>query len=208
MACNLPVVPLCLRRGEDVDLPLRFESSVWRYIIIDSVNQGAPVVITTDGAHGLADRWRGVIINGTGGNIPIAAERPLNKLRDSDYIAFDVTDTDELEINGVVSIGWSAYAGGSVIAVPVPVDLGEFVEARMQINTPSGEMVRYMTSADDLVFDIPNNAIRLKFSVPIDMPLGIHNHDIELVRADGTVKPVASFESPVVVLPEQTTNHP
>jgi hypothetical protein len=207
MACNLPKLDLCIRRGATIDLPIRVESARWQYIPIEDIEQSAPIRITATG-HGLADRWRGVIVN-VQGMTEINSTRPLSRLRDQDYLKFDATDPDTLEVNDINAAAFSAYVSGGQIVAPLPLDVSEFESARMQVNDASGEQLAYWTTDDALALDTTHNAIRLQLtaeeSAALTWTAGFY--DIELVTAGGVVRPIVSATSEITIAPEQTTAH-
>jgi len=210
MACSLPKIELCISKGSTIDLPIRFESSVWRYIPITGIEQSSPVRITAPD-HDIAPRWRGIVVN-VGGMAEINTERKLDKLRDpEDYHKFDVVDANTVEINKVNAAGFGAYTSGGQIVVPAPMDLSDVTAARMQVNDADGNKLEiWTTGTGELEVDTTNRAIRIKLTAAASAALtwstGVF--DIELVRTGGVVDKACAPTSTITVVTEQTTDHP
>lgn len=209
----LQKLSLEVRRGATNDVPIRVESSEWGYASISAMSQAAPLQVTAAG-HAIPDGWRAAIMNATGGmSVLNAANSPP---RDSDLRPVVRVDVNTVEFNAVNAAGLKAYAGGGQLAFRVPVDLSAYVHARMEVKTEVGgdRLALFATAggvseATDgaLEIDAANDALRLRLT-PAQAALLVFDSgvfDIELIRANGDVRPLCTADSEFVVLPETTT---
>jgi len=209
----LQKLSLEVRRGATNDVPIRVESSKWGYASISAMSQSAPLRVTAAG-HGIPDGWRAAVMNATGGMTSLNATS--NPPRDSDLRPVVRVDADTVEFNAVNAAGLKAYAGGGQLAFRVPVDLSAYTHARMEVKTEVGgdRLALFATAggvseATDgaLEIDVANDALRLQLT-PAQAALLVFDSgvfDIELIRANGDVRPLCTADSEFVVLPETTT---
>lgn len=208
MPCNLAPTPICIRRGSTVNLPLRPHSDRWRYVPIDTIDNTAPVAIHTDGAHDIPDQWMGVVVNAEGMQ-EINATRALSKLREADWLRFDVVDADTVKVNSINAIGFGTHtAGTGQIVIPEPLDLSQYDEAFMRVVDADGvELAYFTTVATTLEIDAANDSIwlRLTAAQSAELTWDEGQYDIKLRNSATLVtKHLASPDSTITVVRSNT----
>lgn len=201
----LETLKLTVRRGASEDIPIRVESDVLVYVDITGIAASAPISITAP-AHGLADGWRAAVMNSGVPELDTKWDDPLDdSLRRITWI-----DADTIEFNDVNGISFTPYTAGGQLVYRDPLDLSQFVEARMNVKASvSGPVLAtYKHTTGELLIDLVTKALRLTLDTTDTAALtaGKRVFDIELVRADGSVLPICSAKSALTVLPEITTS--
>ena len=110
-------------QGSTFKETFRWESSTKVYKPIDAIPKAAPTVVSVE-AHGMPVGWRFRVTN-------VAGMKEINSVGENFYIASSVTD-DSITINGLNSLGFSAYTSGGIVEYNQPVDITNY-SARMQI---------------------------------------------------------------------------
>ncbi|HEX7720283.1 MAG TPA: hypothetical protein VF389_10790, partial [Woeseiaceae bacterium] len=139
----------------------------------------------------------------------INTARPADKVRDTDLRTITVVDANTIEINAINAAAMPAYVSGGHLQIRPPLDLSQFVSARMQINSASGELLAYYTTDNALEIDQSTSALwlRLTAAQSRDLEFDYGLFDIELLTSDGRVINIAAPDSTITVVAEQTTNH-
>lgn len=205
MSCELPILALCIPKGETVALPLRIETSTLTYKPITAVTQSGPVSITAI-AHGLSDGWRAAAMN-VGGMTELNAEE--NPPEDAAYHPVTVVDVDTVQFNDVNSAGFRAYTSGGQLVFPTPLNLAAYSEGRMEVKDRVGGtlLVTFTTDDGSLELDAANQTLWLHMSDTDSAALTAQRgvFDIELVTPLGVVKKLCSPESEITFDDEVTT---
>lgn len=201
----LEKLSLTVRRGASEDIPIRVESDVLVYVDITGIAASAPISITAP-AHGLTDGWRAAVMNSGVPEIDTNWDDPLDDaLRRITWI-----DADTIEFNDVNGISFTPYTAGGQLVYREPLDLSQFVEARMNVkaSVTGPVLATYKHTTGELLIDLVTQALRLTLDTTDTAALtaGKRVFDIELVRADGSVFPICSAKSALTVLPEITTS--
>jgi hypothetical protein len=201
----LETLKLTVRRGASEDIPIRVESDVLVYKPITDIAASAPISITAV-AHGLKDGWRAAVMNSGVPEIDIAWDDPL----DDSLRRITLIDADTVEFNDVNGISFTAYVAGGQLVYREPLDLSQFVDARMNVKASvSGPVLAtYKHTTGELLIDLVTDSLRLTLDTADTSALaaGKRFFDIELVRLDGSVQPICSAKSVLTVLPEITTS--
>lgn len=183
-------------QGSTFSEVLRWESSRKIYRSITGVTQAAPCVLSSVG-HGVPDGWR-IKVTNVGG---------MTQLNSSDtYKIATKISADEIELNDINSVGYSAYTTGGIIEYNEPVNLTGFT-ARMQIREKitSAEVIKELTTANGgIVIDTANFTITLVISAT-DTALFTFStavYSLELVSSGGIVTP---FANGVLTLVQEVT---
>jgi hypothetical protein len=201
----LEKLSLTVRRGASEDIPIRVESDVLVYVDITGIAASAPISITAP-AHGLTDGWRAAVMNSGVPEIDTNWDDPLDDaLRRITWI-----DADTIEFNDVNGISFTPYTAGGQLVYREPLDLSQFVEARMNVkaSVTGPILATYKHTTGELLIDMVTKALRLTLDTTDTSALtaGKRVFDIEMVRADGSVFPICSAKSALTVLPEITTS--
>jgi len=201
----LETLKFTVRRGASEDIPIRVESDVLVYKPITGIAASAPISITAV-AHGLKDGWRAAVMNSGVPEIDIAWDDPI----DDELRRITLIDVDTVEFNDVNGISFTTYVSGGQLVYREPLDLSQFVEARMNVKASvSGPVLAtYKHTTGELLIDLVTQALRLTLDTTDTAALtaGKRVFDIELIRADGSVLPICSAKSALTVLPEITTS--
>jgi len=201
----LEKLSLTIRRGASEDIPIRVESDVLVYKTITGIAASAPISITAV-AHGMKDGWRAAVMNSGVPEIDIAWDDPL----DDSLRRITLIDADTVEFNDVNGISFTAYVAGGQLVYREPLDLSQFVDARMNVKgSVSGPVLAtYKHTTGELLIDLVTKALRLTLDTTDTSALtaGKRVFDIEMVRADSSVLPICSAKSVLTVLPEITTS--
>lgn len=208
MSCSLQTLDLCVRRGTTVEIPIRLESSTWRYASISAIAQSAPVRITAT-AHGIPDGWRAAVMNVVG-MTELNAEG--NPPKDRELRRVHVVDADTVEINDVNAAGFRAYKSGGQLAWYAPQDLSMYEGARMQVRNKVGGtlLAEFTTDGGTLEIDTVNDCLWLKLTEAQSLALTFSSgvFDIEMIRAGGDVDAICANDSTLTVLAEVTVEEP
>lgn len=200
----LEKLSLTIRRGASEDIPIRVESDVLVYKTITGIAASAPISITAV-AHGMKDGWRAAVMNSGVPEIDIAWDDPL----DDSLRRITLIDADTVEFNDVNGISFTAYVAGGQLVYREPLDLSQFVDARMNVKgSVSGPVLAtYKHTTGELLIDLVTDSLRLTLDTTDTSALaaGKRYFDIEMVRADSSVLPICSAKSVLTVLPEITT---
>lgn len=201
----LEKLSLTVRRGASEDIPIRVESDVLVYVDITGIAASAPISITAP-AHGLADGWRAAVMNSGVPEIDTKWDDPIeDALR-----RITLVDANTIEFNDINGKSFTPYVAGGQIVYRAPLDLSQFVDARMNVKASvSGPVLAtYKHTTGELLIDLVTQSLRLTLDTTDTAALtaGKRVFDIELVRADGSVFPICSAKSALTVLPEITTS--
>ena len=115
-------IKLKMYQGSTFEEVFRWASSTKVYKSITNITKAAPTVITAAG-HGLAAGWRFKVTN-------VVGMKEINS--DSEYHIASETTSDTITINGLNSLGYTAYGSGGVVEYYLPVNLTGYT-ARMQL---------------------------------------------------------------------------
>jgi len=201
----LETLKLTIRRGASEDIPIRVESDVLVYKSITDIDATAPIRITAV-AHGMKDGWRAAIMNSGVPEIDIAWDDPI----DDALRRITLIDANTVEFNDVNGISFTPYVSGGQLVYREPLDLSQFVDARMNVKSSiSGPVLAtYKHTTGELLIDLVTDSLRLTLDTTDTSALaaGKRYFDIEMVRADSSVLPICSAKSVLTVLPEITTS--
>lgn len=115
----MAIQSLALPAGATHTEVVRWESDVVSYKTITGVSKAAPASVTAAG-HGLKTGWRVAVEDVRG---PSDINTKNNPPRSSDYYRITSTGTDTLTLDGVNTIGMSAYVNGGALRYCVPQSL-------------------------------------------------------------------------------------
>lgn len=209
MACQLPKLEICFRKGSTIRFPLRLESDkrVWKPI--SGIELTAPVKLEVLG-HGCPVNWRGLI---TG----VEGTRQINSLTllDSALQPITVVDSDHIEFNHINASAYDAYVPGTgFLMYYEPVDLSQFASARMNVRSRVGaplllSLSTTVTANGSLEIDTVTDTLWINMSAAISALLDFKRgvFDIELINGGDEVTALCSADSTLTILPEITTEH-
>ena len=180
----LQKLTLTIRKGSAENIPIRLESSAWEYATISAVAQTAPLRITASDVP--PDGWRTAIMN-----VKAVAEFGAQNNPPKD------------------GAGFRAHTTGGQLAWRLPVDLGQYESARMNVRDKVGGalLASYSTATGELDLDTANAVLWLRLSEEQTIALGsrVRVFDIELIRYNGDPEHVCAFDSTIAMLDETTT---
>ena len=200
----LQKLTLTIRKGSAENIPIRIESSAWEYATISAVAQTAPLRITASDVP--PDGWRTAIMN-----VKAVAEfgAQNNPPKDADLHATTRIDATTVEFNAINGAGFRAHTTGGQLAWRLPVDLGQYESARMNVRDKVGGtlLASYSTTTGELEIDSANAVLWLRLSEEQTIALGsrVRVFDIELIRYNGDPERVCAFDSTIAMLDETTT---
>jgi len=200
----LQKLTLTIRRGATNVIPIRVESSTWKYAQITNVAQSAPLRITAEG-HGIPDGWRAAIMNVKG---PTSLNAEDNPPKDAALRKVTAVDADNVEFNETNGAGLKPYVSGGQLAYREPLNLAPFNGVRMDVKDKvGGEALLSFSEGNGLRLDSATNAVWFEPTIEQSLVLAAKTYvfDIELLRTGGGVEPICSAESQLTVLPEITT---
>lgn len=156
---------IVIKQGETFTLPCRVEGKPIVYRPIKEISKTAPVVIKTEGNHGIKPNWRVAIVSARGMTRINASNTPPS---DSDYHKATIESSDEISLNDVNAANFSAYTGGGYVQFNTPIDLTGST-ARLAIRnkrdkTRGTELYRMTTENGRIVIDAVNCVITLVIS--------------------------------------------
>jgi hypothetical protein len=175
------VTDITLQQGATFSRTYRWGTRPYVYKTISAVAKAAPVRLTVT-AHGLKDGWR-VAVSNVAGMTELNAqnEPPL----DNEYHAVTVVDANTIELNEIVSLGYTAAtANTGVVRYLTPVDL------KIRRTASSADTLVSLTSEDgDITLDATENTITVEISPATSAALSFSEavFQLELVAGDGTV---------------------
>lgn len=117
-------IALKLYQGSTFKGVFRWESNTKVYKTITGITKAAPVVISS-ASHDIPVGWRTKITN-------VSGMKEINS--DDDYHVVTSTTTNDITINAINSLAYTAYTSGGVLDYYAPVDLSGYT-ARMQIRS-------------------------------------------------------------------------
>lgn len=197
MSCNLPVLSLCVKKGETVAIPLRIATYTLIYKAITAITQSAPVTITAT-AHGLKNGWRAAVINVQGMRKINAEQIPPEGAA---YHPVTVVDANTVQFNTVSSADYHAYTSGGYLVYHAPLDLSAYVSARMTVRDEVGgtQIVALSTADDTLEIDATTQTLWVLMDADVSAAITADEgvFDIELVNVLDEVKAVCSSKSKI-----------
>lgn len=206
MSASALKLDLQVRRGSSVALPIRIETSRYKWAAITAITREAPVEITAPG-HGFPNGWRAAVAT-AGGMTQINIANPLPK--DRELRPVDVIDADTVQINSINASAFSAYTSGGYLVGFEPLDMSGIESARMDVRGPSGELLASF-STDDGTLEINAAACAVVLTLTAvqsrDLPFSFGLYDLELIGPGVTVSNVVAPTSTLTVIDEQSTNH-
>jgi len=206
MACALQKLELCIRKGSTVRIPVRVETDELVWKPITAISQTAPVTLTVM-SHGCPDEWLAAV---TGVKQPREINAPL-PLKDSGFRRVKAVDSDTVSFNRVDGSVLRPYTSGGHLVYYKPLDLDQYVEARMDVRTKvGGELLATFTTDDDsLELDNVNRVLWINSAAVLTAAKtyikGVF--DIELINGGGDVRAICSADSTITIQPEITTSH-
>lgn len=206
MSASALKLDLQIRRGSSVALPIRIETSRYKWAAITAITREAPVEITAPG-HGFPNGWRAAVAT-AGGMAQINIANPLPK--DRELRSIDVIDADTVQINSINASSFSAYTSGGYLVGFEPLDMSGIESARMDVRSAAGDLLASFTTDDGtLVISAGVSAVVLTLDADQsrDLPFSFGLYDLELIGPGVTVSNVVAPTSTLTVIDEQTTNH-
>lgn len=202
----LTKLSLTVRRGASADIPIRLEADQLVYAPITAIANSAPVLITAP-AHGCPDGWR-ALVQAAGGMVEI--NTPWDGVQDDRFRRVTLVDGDNVEFNDVNAAGLGTYTSGGYLVYRQPLDLSQFIEARMDVkgSVNGPVLATYRHTSGGLLMDSSAAALNLVLSPTATLSLSAAKRyfDIELIRSDGSVLAACAATSTLTVLPEITTS--
>lgn len=193
---------LLIKQGATLTQIVRWETAPLIYKTITAISKAAPVSITS-AAHGVPNGWR-VAVQSVVGMKQINAANDPPKAKD--YRLAAVNNANALTLDGVNSLGYSAYVSGGVLVYATPADLAGFT-ARLQIrkSIPStAVLVELTTTNGGIVLDNVDKTIKLFMTATATAALSFITgvYALEMISATGTV--TSLLEGAVLVSKEVT----
>lgn len=153
-------------KGKTFTRVLQWMSTPLIYKAITGITQAAPAVVTAPG-HGVPDGWRVAVASVQGmreinAKLPGKGEPPLF----SDFTRARPLNVNELELNEVNSLDFTAYDSGGTLIYYTPVDLAG-ATAQLQIRateTAENPPLVNLVSPTDIVID--NVAKSITITIP------------------------------------------
>lgn len=195
---------LTIRKGSAENIPIRIESGAWVYADISAVAQTAPLRVTASAVP--PDAWRAAIMN-----VKSVGEfgAQNNPPKDADLHPVTRIDATTVEFNAINGAGFRAHTAGGQLAWRIPLDLGQYQSARMNVRDKVGGalLASYSTVTGELELDSANEVLWMRLSEAQTIALGNRTRvfDIELVRYNGDPERVCAFDSTIAMLDETTT---
>lgn len=177
---------LTMVQGTTFKVVITWETTPIVYREITGVTQGAPAVITCL-AHGVPDGWRVAIVGVKGMTQLNAKNTPPEE---EDFIRATKVSDNQIELNEVITAGYSAYSSGGFVMYYTPALLPGF-EARMSIKDRAGgtELLRLDTDNTRITLDDTLGTVLLTVSATDTAALtwtkGVY--DLEMVSPAGEV---------------------
>lgn len=197
---------LTIRRGASADIPIRLETDQLVYAPITAIANSAPVRITAL-AHGCPDGWRALVQAAVGMS---EINTPWDGVQDDSFRRVTMVDVDTVEFNDVNAASLGVYTSGGHLVFRRPLDLSQFIEARMDVKgSVSGPVLAtYRHTSGGLLMDAAAASLNLVLTPTATLLLSAAKRyfDIELIRADGSVLAACAATSTLTVLPEITTS--
>lgn len=169
-------------QGSTFNEVLRWESTNIIYKSINSINNGAPVVINALG-HGCPVGWRVKVTN-------VLGMKEINS--DTKYSVVTDSTLDSVTINSLNSSAYSVYASGGLLQYNQPTDLTGFT-ARMQVRlklTSEDTILSLTTENGGIALDNQSGTITINISsvdtTLLDFKSGVYS--LEMVKS-GVVTP-------------------
>ncbi len=198
---------ISIPKGRTFELPVRWESPIYKYTKIASISNDLPVRITTIDPHGIPPGWRVAIVAATGPKLLNAKRNPPI---DSEYYRMIVVDANTLELDGISGVANAPHvANTGYLQWREPEDLAGY-HARMDIkDVLDGEVLHHLNdTSGDITIDNDEKVIWLKIDAAdteslvarLDPP-GVF--DLEMISPTGKI--TAILAGPAEVLPEVTT---
>lgn len=205
MSGELQKLELKVRRGSTVRLPIRVMTGELAWREISAISQTAPVRVTVP-LHDMPSLWPCGIVG-------VQGMRQMNSPLPLDIKSFRsgiVIDENTIEFNEINAAVWPAYTMGGHLAYYKPLDLSEFTEARMALKASvdaTEKLAEYTSTSGQLVISSANDMLELRLSDVNTKALLLAKYvfDIELVKADLSVRAICSADSTITVTPEITT---
>lgn len=193
---------LTIKQGATFTQIVRWETAPLVYKVITAISKAAPVSITST-AHGVPNGWRAAVQSVVGMK-QINAENDPPKTKD--FRLATVSSANTLTLDGVNSLGYSAYTSGGVLVYAAPQDLAGFT-ARLQIRksvSSAAFLVELTTLNGGILLDNVEKTIKLFMSAADTAALSFTSgvFSLEMVSATGTV--TSLLEGAVVVSKEVT----
>lgn len=205
MSGSLPILSLCITKGETVAIPLRIETETLTYKTITGVSQSGPVAITA-AAHGLTDGWPAALMNIVG---PVELNAEENPPEEAAYRPVTVVDANTVQFNGINSAGYRTYVSGGQLVYHAPLDLTAYSIARMSVKDRVGGTEILLFSTDDATLEIDSATqtlwVRLSDEASAAITASDGVFDIELETPGGEVRKICSSESEIEFADEVTT---
>lgn len=180
---------LTIRQGSTFALPVMWERDTLIYRAITAVAQSAPVRLTVP-AHGAPSGWLCAVMNAKG---PSALNALNNPPRDAEFNPATVVDADTVEFNKINGAAFRPYGGGGQLVYYAPGDLGEIVDARMQIRTKiDGPVLHELALGDGIAFDFAKSRVVIEIPAAITEAFAFRSgvYDLEIEDAEGVVTPL------------------
>lgn len=150
-----------VRQGTTFSESFRWESSRKVYAKITNIDKTAPVVITTETAHGIPPGWRFRVSGAQG-------MKEINSAGDTWYTSDALQSTlTTLVINDVNAIGYSTYTSNTgVVEFFAPAVSGAY-EALMQIRTKvDADAVLLELSTTNGMIEVDQATSTIKLNIP------------------------------------------
>lgn len=201
---SLPSTPLVIRKGRTFEKVVRWETEPFKFAVIQSISNGAPVAVTTSGPHGIPNGWRVAVVDALGLTELNAEHNPPGE---KDFRRATVVDTDRIEINPLSAASFGRHRGGTgFLQWYTPHDLGGYV-ARMSVKNKVGGAV-LLTSLDggigiELDDAIKTITLRIDAAVAETLAWKAGVYDLELESPDGDVTVILA--GPITAEQEVTT---
>lgn len=179
---------ITIKQGSNFQMIVRWATKDVVFKAITGITRAAPPVITAV-AHGLTDGWKAALTN-------IVGPDPLNALNDppktKDYYEVLVLTSDTFSLKGVDATGFDAYASGGIVRYFNPVDLSDYVSARMQVRSAlaaTSTILDLTSGAGDIVIDDTAKTITTSLDAAdtelLSFSAGVYS--MEMVHTSGAV---------------------
>ena len=180
-----------INQGESWERIVRWEQASFVYKEITAISKAAPTILTATG-HRLLDGWRFAISNVEGMTQINARNEPPE---DEEYHISKLVDVNQIEINAMNSLGFTAYKSGGVIRYRPPEPLTGYT-ARMHLRKNAKATSPYFvmtTVTGEIELNDTLKTIKLKITDEQSelFTFSRARYDLEMIKAGEVTIPMA-----------------
>lgn len=204
MFLGLDKLDVVVRKGSTFILPIRVQTSDVSWVAVHGITKSAPAIVNAP-SHGCPVGWP-ITFHTIGGMVEVNFD-PENP-QDNVFRA-DVIDSDTLSIPTLNTTRFKSFTSGGYISFRVPLQLGSYVAARMDVREfVDGPLLCRLSTEDGTIeLDAASHTIWLKLDASQTTALTFDKgvFDIEIIDAFGGVVNICGPRSTFTVIKEVTT---